>query len=166
MAKLLAPPNSDTVWRDQMWIRVCGFFAGKLTIESGRVCKMDPKKSWRSTWSFSLHHVFAPHIFWSYLRPRGGNVLLRCDPQVIYMTCHKSLVACGVLGKNDMMILWCIDVVEPSMPFLDWMIIFNPQPVLLWPNLNGGGGRWERACILWGGSRSSKGSFFFLPFLV
>ena len=125
-----------------------------------------PKKSWRSTWSFSLHHIFAPHIFWNYLRPRGGNVLLRCDPQVIYMTCHKSLVACGVLGKNDMMILWCIDVVEPSMPFLDWMIIFNPQPVLLWPNLNGGGGRWERACILWGGSRSSKGSFFFLPFLV
>ena len=164
MAKLLAPPNSDTVWRDQMWIRVCEFFAGKLTIQSGRVCKMDPKKvdgqhdRFLSIMSSLLIYF---EVIWG---PEGGNVLLRCYPQVIYMTCHKSLVACGVLGKNDMMILWCIDVVEPSMPFLDWMIIFNPQPVLLWPNLNGGGGRWERACILWGGSRSSKGFFFFLPF--
>ena len=166
MAKLLAVPNSDKVWRDQMWIRVCEFFAGKLTIQSGRVCKMDPKKvdgqhdRFLSIMSSLLIYF---EVIWG---PEGEMFCCDATPRLYIWLVTSHLLPVGSLGKNDMMILWCIDVVEPSMPFLDWMIIFNPQPVLLWPNLNGGGGRWERACILWGGSRSSKGSFFFLPFLV
>ena len=124
------------------------------------------------------------------------------------------------LGKYDMMMLRCIDMVElctmsfllltmrmrmivfntqpdpssiflinpiipnskkSSQPVLHWpdlnvfnppdrndrnyrnennMFIFHPQPVLLWSGVNWGGRGWQWACLLWGGSWSSKGNFF------
>ena len=69
-----------------------------------------PKKSWRSTWSFSLHHVFAPHIFWSYLRPRGGKCFVAMlPPGYIY---DLSQVTCCLWGfgeewYDDFMVYWC-----------------------------------------------------------
>ena len=41
------------------------------------------------------------------------------------------------------------------------MMVDHPQPLLLRPDLNGGGGRWGWTSLLWGGSQSSAGPHIF-----
>ena len=99
------------------------------------------------------------HTFWSYLRPQRGIFVATFgrDKTTSARRCNnKSPV--GPLRENDVTFYDGVTMTmfQPNLPF--WgMIILNPQPVLLWPSLHGGGGGGQWTCLLWGSSWSPTG---------